>query len=146
MFNLVSQTKLDAATKDLKVLEGKIKELTNSKAVFYDRLTETPESFEIIGVVSDIIRDGIVTYFTVGGDVMRVTVNPMADTVTLSPMKRQGEPGIAEVVVELSNKMLDVDFTDVAAAQVYDTYELFEVGPKPSGAEVAKGLNRHVAG
>ena len=128
-------------------LQTQVTALRNSKVDFLARLTAGPESFSFLGLVSNVIRDGVATHFTVGGDIMAVTIDAMGDRVILSPIKRQGEPGIpASVVVDLKNETPEVDFDDESAAQVYDTYELFEVGPKPSGAEVAKGLNRHVAG
>ena len=53
---------------------------------------------------------------------------------------------IAIAVIELKNDTPEVDFDAASAKLVYDTYELLDKGPKPSGSELAAGLNRHVAG
>ena len=143
----VPQTKLDADAKKLRQLEASVAGLTNSKVAFLARLTAGPESFSILGPVSDVVRDGVATHFTVGGDIMAVTIDAMGDRVILSPIKRQGEPGIpASAVIELKNDTPEVDFDAASAKLVYDTYELLDKGPTPSGSELAAGLNRHVAG
>jgi len=128
-------------------LQMQVTALRNSKVDFLARLTAGPESFSFLGLVSNVIRDGVATHFPVGEDIMAVTIDAMGDRVILSPIKRQGEPGIpAYIVVDLKNETPEVDFDDESAAQVYDTYEIFDKGPKPSGSELAAGLNRHVAG
>ena len=76
-----------------------------------------------------------------------VTIDAMGDQVILFPIKRLGQPGIpASVTVSLANKTPEVDFDATSATRVYDAYEIFDKGPKPSGSELAAGLNRHVAG
>lgn len=143
----IPQSQLAADAKKLHELEATVTELTNSKIAFLARLTAGPESFSALGTVSDVVRDGVATHFTVGGDVAAVTIDAMGDRVILSPIKRQGEPGIpASVVVDLKNKTPEVDFDATSATRVYDAYELFDKGPRPSGSELAAGLNRHVAG
>ena len=143
----VPQTKLDADAKKLRQLEASVAGLTNSKVAFLARLTAGPESFSILGPVSDVVRDGVATHFNVGGDVAAVTIDAMGDQVILFPIKRLGQPGIpASVVVDLKNDTPEVDFDATSAKRVYDAYELFDKGPKPSGSELAAGLNRHVAG
>ena len=128
-------------------LQTQVTALRNSKVAFLARLTAGPESFSILGPVSDVVRDGVATHFTVGGDVAAVTIDAMGDQVILFPIKRLGQPGIpASVTVSLANKTPEVDFDATSATRVYDAYELFDKGPKPSGSELAAGLNRHVAG
>ena len=128
-------------------LQTQVTALRNSKVAFLARLTAGPESFTALGPVSDVVRDGVATHFTVGGDIMAVTIDAMGDRATLVPVKRQGEPGIpASVVIELKNDTPEVDFDAASAKLAYDTYELFKNGPKPSGSELAMSLNRHVAG
>ena len=90
----VPQTKLDADAKKLRKLEAIVAGLTNSKIAFLARLTAGPESFSILGPVSDVVRDGVATHFTVGGDVAAVTIDAMGDQVILFPIKRLGQPGI----------------------------------------------------
>ena len=124
-------------------LQAQIAALQNSKAAFLPRLQSLQASFATLGEVTDVTRDGVITHFTVGGDVMRVTVDAMADQVVLVPVKLGNQ--LSSVTIPLDNSAVDVDFTPKAARQVYDTYELFDRGPKPSGEEIAAGLNGHLA-
>lgn len=123
-------------------LQAQIVALQNSKVSFLARLEAGPESFGILGAVSNIVRAGYVTRFTVGGDIMAVTIDAMGDKVVLEPIKRKGQ--VKAVVVDLKNETPEVDFDADSAALVYDTYDLFDRGPAPSGAQIAAGLNSHV--
>lgn len=123
-------------------LFARVTELENSKVAFLSRLEAGPESFGILGPVSDIVRAGVVTRFNVGGDIMAVTIDAMGDKVVLEPIKRKGQ--VKAVVVDLKNETPEVDFDADSAALVYDTYDLFDRGPAPSGAQIAASLNRHV--
>jgi hypothetical protein len=119
-----------------------VTELKNSKIAFLARLEASPTSFGILGAVSDIVRDGVVTRFIVGGDIMRVTIDAMGDRAILEPISRANQ--FKPVVIDLANKTPEVDFTPETAAQAYATYKLFAEGPAPTGAQLAAGLNRHV--
>mgnify|MGYP001598844133 CR=1 FL=1 len=123
-------------------LLAEINKLKNSKAVFLSRLEASPKSFGILGAVSDVVRDGVVTRFNVGGDVARVTIDAIGDKVTLAPIKRASQ--FKAVVIDLANEAPQVDFTPETAEQVYATYKLFDEGPAPTGAQLAAGLNSHV--
>ena len=124
-------------------LHARITHLENSKAAFLARLEATPDSFRIIADVSDVERDGVLTHFTLGGDVARVTVDAIGDRVTLAPLRRADQ--YQPVVISLQNETPEVDFDERSASRVLAVYEAFRDGPKPTGAELAAGLNRHVA-
>lgn len=132
---------------DIQNLRAEVAALRNSKKATLARVNASPLSFEAAGYpVSDVFVSGFTTSFIVGGDVARVTVDAMSDVVTLQPIKRAGEDGVDEsVVVDLLNKTPEVDFDAESAGRVYDAIELFDKGPKPTGEQIAVGLNAHVA-
>lgn len=124
-------------------LKAQVNELQNSKKAFLARLNGSPSSFAVFGPVSDVVQQGVITTFVVGGDVMRVTVDAMGDQATLEPIRRSKQ--LSPVVVPLSNETVEADFTPETAKKVYQTYQLFTHGPRPSGEELAAALNGHVA-
>ncbi len=123
---------------------ARIDALENSKRAFLARLEAAPESFEAIAPVSNVTRDGVFTTFDLDGDVARVTIDAIGDRVVVQPVRHAKH--FNPVVIDLRNDTLEVDFDYVSATELFDVYRSFRDGPGPSVADLASGLNRHVAG
>ena len=128
---------------EVKALRAEVNEMKNSKKAVLARLNASPESFSALGEVSDVVRDGFTVSFTIGGDVARATVDTLGDSLALVPIKRADQ--FKAVVFDLANETVAVDIDPETAEEVYDTYQVFDKGPKPTGAALAAGFNAHVA-
>lgn len=131
------------SSSEVKALRAEVNAMKNSKKAVLARLNASPASFAVLGEVTDVVRDGFTVSFTIGGDVARATVDTLGDSLALVPVKRADQ--FKTVVFDLANETVAVDIDPETAEEIYDTYQVFDKGPKPTGETLAAGFNAHVA-